>query len=83
MTPEIFLEESVQSFFAHLNWDNRPLQNRSLPMPFVRVREHFASIPWTGDPLALAARSLGSLSAALPPQPEEEQITLADLFSLF
>jgi hypothetical protein len=52
-------------------------------MPFVRVREHFASIPWTGDPLALAARSLESLSAALPPQPEEEPITLADLFSLF
>ncbi len=83
MTAEVFLEESVQSFFARLNWDNRPLQDPSLPMPFVRVQEHFGSIPWTGDPLALAARSMGSLSAALPPQPEEEQITLADLFSLF
>ncbi|MFS8859944.1 hypothetical protein [Synechococcus sp. B60.1] len=82
MTAEVFLEESVQSFFARLNWDNRPLQDPSLPMPFVRVQEHFGSIPWAGDPLALAARSMGSLAAA-PPQAEEEQITLADLFSLF
>ncbi|MFS8855102.1 hypothetical protein NW851_05625 [Synechococcus sp. H55.7] len=83
MTAEVFLEESVQSFFAHLNWDSRPRQSPSLPMPFVGVREYFGSIPWSGDPLTLAARSMGSLSAALPPQPEEKQITLADLFSLF
>ncbi len=83
MTAEVFLEESVQSFFARLNWDNRPLQDPSLPMPFVRVREHFGSIPWAGDPLALAARSLGSLASVAEPEPEEEQITLADLFNLF
>ncbi|MFS8779483.1 MULTISPECIES: hypothetical protein [unclassified Synechococcus] len=83
MTWKITLEDSVQSFFARLNWDNRPLQMRSLPMPFLQVREHFGSIPWAGDPLSLAAHSLGSLSAAPEPEPEEEQITLADLFSLF
>jgi hypothetical protein len=52
-------------------------------MPFLQVQEHFGSIPWAGDPLSLAAHSLGSLSAAPEPEPEEEQITLADLFSLF
>ncbi|MGQ9838629.1 MAG: hypothetical protein ACUVRV_11880 [Cyanobacteriota bacterium] len=83
MSMEVPLEASVQSFFASLNWDNRPLQVRSLPMPFLLVREQFGSIPWAGDPLDLAARSLGSLAAVPEPEPEEEQVTLADLFSLF
>ncbi len=83
MTAEVFLEESVQSFFARLNWDNRPRQSPSLPMPFWQVREYFGSIPWAGDPRALVARSMGSLAAGPEPAAEEEQITLADLFSLF
>ncbi|MEN9222637.1 MAG: hypothetical protein Q6M04_09395 [Thermostichus sp. BF3_bins_97] len=83
MTLEIPLEDSVQGFFARLNWDNRPLQMRSVPMSFLLVREQFGSIPWAGDPLDLAARSLGSLAAVPDLEPEEEQITLADLFSMF
>ena len=51
MTPESFLEESVQSFFARLNWDNRPRQSRLLPMPFLQVREYLNSIPWPWRPV--------------------------------
>ncbi|MFS8906014.1 hypothetical protein [Synechococcus sp. O70.2] len=83
MTPESFLEESVQSFFARLNWDNRPRQSRLLPMPFLRVREYLNSIPWPGDPLALAARSWQSLGSVPEAGPEEEQITLDDLLACF
>lgn len=83
MSLEIPLEESVRGFFARLNWDNRSLDVRSLPMPFLLVREQFGSIPWAGDPSALVARSLGSLSAGAEPPPEEDPITLADLFSMF
>jgi hypothetical protein len=73
----------VQSFFARLNWDNRPRQSRLLPMPFLQVREYLNSIPWPGDPLALAARSWPSLGSVPEAGPEEEQITLDNLFSLF
>lgn len=84
MSSKLFLDESVKSFFGRLNWDNLSLQQPTGPMEFVPVRDFFASIPWNGDPGALAARSLASATAQEAEwEDEESSLTLSDLFGMF
>ena len=83
-----WLQESVQGFFSHLNWDNRPTPSAPpsvQSLPYMSVAHFMASIPWTGDPGQLSAHSLQQATAATwdPGEEEELSFTLADLSSLF
>lgn len=79
------LQQSVSRFFGQVNWDARPQRSISVPMPLLRVQEFLLSIPWSGDPQELAARSLATSSVSNVPAPEEPEIalTISDLFQFF
>ncbi len=78
------LDQSVSQFFGQVNWDARPEQMVMAPMQLVRVKDFFLSIPWSGDPQELAARSLAASVASVPaPEIEDSALTLSDLFGCF
>lgn len=83
-----WLEQTVQGFLAHLNWDNRPLLSSAQSGPamaFVTVAGVMESIPWAGDPDQLSAQSLqqATAMATYPLEEEDIHLTLSDLSSLF
>ncbi|NJL99535.1 MAG: hypothetical protein HC818_07070 [Synechococcaceae cyanobacterium RM1_1_27] len=81
------LDQTVSTFFGRVNWDARPQLQKTAamaPMQLISVREFFLSIPWSGDPQDLAARSLAASVAHDPmPEIEDSSLTLSDLFECF
>ncbi|MGF1577306.1 MAG: hypothetical protein ACFCU9_15460 [Cyanophyceae cyanobacterium] len=81
------LDQTVSTFFGRVNWDARPQLQQAgamAPMQLVRVRDFFLSIPWSGDPDDLVARSLAASVAHDPmPEIEDSSLTLSDLFECF
>jgi hypothetical protein len=76
-------EEKVQMFFALINWDNRPLTPALLPMPLMTVGDFLRLIPWSGDPVQIAAHSLAAATASELSLDPQENLTLSDLSELF
>ncbi|GAB4212876.1 MAG: hypothetical protein OHK0012_07980 [Synechococcales cyanobacterium] len=81
---KLSVDTSVREFLVQINWDNRPIQtDLTIPFSLRRVEDVMATIPWTGDPLALIDHSV---QAALSPEwvaELEDTITLSELSALF